>query len=76
MLSAIAASTGGDGTSTRPSVARASVMLWASVNAVMVLISIQEPRTTIWRRLRPSIRAASICPVGIDSNPARKISVK
>jgi hypothetical protein len=30
MLSAIAASTGGDGTSTKPSVASASVMLWAS----------------------------------------------
>ena len=44
MLSAIAASTGREGTSTKPRVARASVMLWASVNAVIVLISIQGPR--------------------------------
>jgi hypothetical protein len=36
MLRAIAASTGRDGTATNPSVASASVMLWASVNAVMV----------------------------------------
>ena len=46
MLSAIAASTGRDGTVTKPSVASASVMLCASVNAVMVLISIQGPRTS------------------------------
>ena len=36
MLSAIVASTGGPGTLTNPSVAAASVMLWAMVKAVTV----------------------------------------
>jgi hypothetical protein len=45
MLSAITASTGADGTFTKPSVASASVMLWASVNAVIVFTSKPTPRT-------------------------------
>ena len=39
MLSAIVASTGADGTCTKPSVASASVMLCAMVNAVIVFTS-------------------------------------
>ena len=42
MLSAITASTGGRGTCTNPSVAAASVMLCATVNAVTVLTSRQR----------------------------------
>ena len=45
MLSAIVASTGARRHGTKPSVASASVMLWATVNAVTVLISIQGPRS-------------------------------
>ena len=45
MLSAIVASTGADGTCTTPSVASASVMLCATVNAVIVFTSKPTPRT-------------------------------
>ena len=44
MLSAMTASTGADGTCTKPSVASASVMLCATVNAVIVLTSSHVPR--------------------------------
>ena len=44
MLKAISASTGASGTCTYPSVASASVMLWATVNAVTVFTSSQVPR--------------------------------
>ena len=45
MDNAMAASTGRDGTFTTPRVASPSVILWATVNAVMVFTSIQGPFT-------------------------------
>jgi len=45
MLSATAAFSGGKGTLAKPRVAMARVMEWATVNAVMVLISIILPST-------------------------------
>ena len=47
MLSAMAASTGGPGTWTKPSVAAASVMLCATVNAVTVSATRRQSRTRI-----------------------------
>ena len=44
---AMAASTGGPGTSTKPSVAAASVMLCATVNAVTVSATRRQSRTRI-----------------------------
>ncbi len=50
ILNAIAASTGADGTCTYPSVASASVMLWATVNAVTVLTNSHVPRVMMSKR--------------------------
>ncbi len=46
ILSAIAAFTGFSGTPSQPKVTAPSVMLWATVNAVMVLNSIQRLPTS------------------------------
>jgi len=59
-LSAMAASTGGPGTLTRSSVAAASVMLCAMVNAVTVSATRRQSRTRIYWKW-PGVGPAGVC---------------
>ena len=68
MLNAMLASTGGDGTCTQPSVAAASVMLCAAVNAVMVrlleeaLSALGDGDSSLGARLGARLAAALMPP--------------